>query len=130
MMIRVCIVLFLAAIALGVNPATAETILLKDGSRLSGKIVGADAESFQFQTPDGILTIRRESIESIGSRGSSPELPSTPADDSPVSPVVPAVFVAPTPGRDVWLPKSHTRSGRRVSPYFAGGYRSSSDEAN
>ena len=72
------------------SPALAETILLKDGSRMTGTILGADADSVRFQTPDGVLTIRRERIQSIdygteppAPRSTSPPATSPPAATSP-----------------------------------------------
>lgn len=82
---RVLIYLIVAMTFAG--PALAETILLKDGSRMTGTIVGADADSVRFQTPDGVLTIRRERIQSIdyGAETTVPRPVSPPAASPPAA---------------------------------------------
>ncbi len=81
---------------LHVGPASAETILLKDGSRMTGTIVSAGADSIQFQTPDGVLTIRRERIQSID-YGSAPTPPAPNAAQTAPPQAPEATQSAPAP---------------------------------
>lgn len=63
---KACLTLMLAlAIALVAMPAQAETIYLKNGARVSGKIVKEDAEQFTVQTPDGRRKVAKKDVEML-----------------------------------------------------------------
>lgn len=63
---KACLTLLLAfAIALVAVPVQAETIHLKNGARVTGKIVKEDAEQFTVQTPDGRRKVRKEDVETL-----------------------------------------------------------------
>ena len=78
--------LLLAALALAGLDAEAAVVYLKDGSRLTGTVVGATARDIQLYTPDGTLRISTDRIASIDYQGAAP--PSGAA--APAAPAEPA----------------------------------------
>ena len=50
------------ALALPAGPALAETIHLKNGTQVAGKIVKEDAKTFSIETPDGRRKIAKEDV--------------------------------------------------------------------
>jgi hypothetical protein len=87
--------------------AEAAVVYLKDGSRLSGTVVGATARDIQLYTPDGTLRISTDRIASIDYQGAS----------APAGAAGPA---APQPPAPVYQPERAARSrfarGERETP--------------
>ena len=74
------LVLLLAALA---APASAEdVILLRNGDRVSGKIVGETSKSLRIQTPYGRLAIPRDRIERVQRQGKPEEVLNPPQADA------------------------------------------------
>jgi hypothetical protein len=89
--------LVLAAVLAGSGVAHADEILLKDGTKISGTIVGYEGDSFKVEMPYGFALIRKDKIAEI--------VPSTSGNDhaaksktaAPVAPVAtPAVAKNPS----------------------------------
>lgn len=66
---KACLSLAIALAVLGVAlpalPAQAETIHLKNGARVTGKIVKEDAEQFTVQTADGRRKVAKKDVETL-----------------------------------------------------------------
>jgi hypothetical protein len=65
---KACLSLAIALTVLAALPALpvqAETIHLKNGARVSGKIVKEDAEQFTVQTPDGRRKVLKKDVETL-----------------------------------------------------------------
>ena len=92
---KACLTLMLAlAVTLVAMPAQAETIYLKNGARVSGKIVKEDAEQFTVQTPEATpdTTHHMDSMDSAFAAGAvtpdsaaPPTTPKVPADSAAAS---------------------------------------------
>ena len=52
-----------ALVALVPLQASAETLYLKNGTQVKGKIVKEDAKAFSVQSPDGIRKVQKEELE-------------------------------------------------------------------
>lgn len=87
MKMSVILAVFFSAAA---STASAETLYLKDGSRIRGTIKLANADLVEIETPNGLLSVRKERITSIDysaevaenstSRPSTPTPRQTPSD--------------------------------------------------
>lgn len=102
------LLLSLAILALAGLRAEAAVVYLKDGSRLSGTVVGATARDIQLYTPDGTLRISTDRIASIDYQGAA-------APSGATGPAAPQQPQAP-----VYQPERATRSrfarGEREEP--------------
>jgi hypothetical protein len=79
------LVLLIAAVA---APAAAlDVVLLRNGDRVSGRIVGETSKSLRIQTPYGRLAIPRERIERIQREGKPEQVLNPPQVD--VAPAIP-----------------------------------------
>lgn len=87
--------------------AQAETIVFKDGSRTTGKILGAAGDEIRFETSHGILVVKRDQVERIeyDHTSKAPASPGTPA--APASPASPqtavpeSTYVSPIPQKSI-----------------------------
>ena len=69
------------------TPARAEEFILKDGTRIVGKIVGYEKDAFRVETSFGIAIIYKDKIERIlMTPGSSPPAPKTEPAPRPLPP--------------------------------------------
>lgn len=82
----------LAAAAL----ASADTITLRNGSRLDGTFVGGDSRSVRFAVGNQVNTYSLTDIQSIEFSGNSPQSAAYPAEP-PYSPSAPEAPAAPAP---------------------------------
>jgi len=88
--------LAIAAMTVAVVPAFADTLILTDGTRVSGYFEGGTARVVKFRGNDGttkdydILKVQQIVFES------APIPPSTPAAAAPAAPAAPAAATAPT----------------------------------
>lgn len=73
---------------------TRDVLLLRNGDRISGRIVGETSRSIRIETPYGRLVILRGSIEQIQRQGKAPEVLNPPPPDTQAPP-------APQPARGV-----------------------------
>jgi hypothetical protein len=73
-----------------------DVLLLRNGDRLSGRIVGETPRSIRIETPYGRLLILRSSIEQILREGKPPEVLNPPPPDAQAPP-------APQPPRGIRL---------------------------
>jgi hypothetical protein len=78
----------LAAVALTsflwTAPASAaDVLLLRNGDRISGRIVGETSRSIRIETPYGRLLVPRGTIEKIQRQGKAEEVLNPPAPDAP-----------------------------------------------
>lgn len=80
----VCIALYLVVAAL---PASAEEILLKDGTKIVGRMLSIKGDSIEVQTPYGKIKVSRENIISISFPENQP--PSQAAEAPPDVPRAP-----------------------------------------
>lgn len=55
--------------------ASAETVILKDGSTLRGALKQADEQNVTLETPDGTLTIKRDRVQRIDYGAAEPPAP-------------------------------------------------------
>ncbi len=85
------ILLLLAVLVLVAAPARAEEFILKDGSRIVGKIVGYEKDAFRVETSFGIAIIYKDKIERIvmtpGSSSPAAGAPKAEPAPRPASPV-------------------------------------------
>lgn len=121
----ICVLVLVACAAV----CHGETILLKDGSRLTGRIVSADADSMHFETPDGVLTIWRGRIQSIdyGSQTAPAPVGTTATESSPAP-----ASAAPAPSQESQGDHPSDSAARQPSrPHVFGelGYRFADAEA-
>jgi hypothetical protein len=66
---------FLAAVALlAARIVSADELMLKDGSKIDGTIVGFEANSFRVRTSYGFAVVRKDQIASIRITGSAKEI--------------------------------------------------------
>ncbi len=67
--------LLVSSVALG-----AEQIVLKDGSRINGKVISMQGGTYQVQTPSmGIISLKQSQVQSISQGGVPDAAPSEPA---------------------------------------------------
>ncbi|HTS69097.1 MAG TPA: hypothetical protein VMO17_08930 [Terriglobia bacterium] len=89
--------LLISALVCSPAPAPGEEIILKDGQRIVGTIVGYEKDMFRVETDYGIALIRKDKVASI--QVSKPEPANSPA--APAAPVKAGsqkpVIVAPAP---------------------------------
>jgi hypothetical protein len=85
-----------AALAWAVPTTPRDVLLLRNGDRISGRIVGETARSIRIETPYGRLIILRTSIEQILRQGKPPEVLNPPPPDAMAPP-------APQPARGIRL---------------------------
>jgi hypothetical protein len=78
-------VLILAAIAFAAGVSPADELRLKDGSKITGVIVGFDENSFKVKTAYGYAIIRRDAVESIVITETPPEATAKP-ENKPAAP--------------------------------------------
>jgi hypothetical protein len=103
-----------------------ETIYLTDGSRLSGHVTNATADSVRFETPDGSLMVARHRIQRIDyatpPAESSPGISSSRLETTQERPMVEHTAI---------VASQHTESipSGRTSAFFEGGYGFESDDA-
>ena len=100
-----CVAFFLVVMTLfGSKSATAETVLLKDGSVLRGTIKKADAEGVEIETQDGTLQIKKERIEKIDYTGSQSA----------------AVIIPPITPVQIWQPDPILERHNEISFHLGG----------
>jgi len=63
--------------------SAADVLLLRNGDRISGRIIGETSRSIRIETPYGRLLVPRGTIERIQRRGAPEEILNAPAPDSP-----------------------------------------------
>jgi hypothetical protein len=65
--VRSLTALFLAALAvsLGMSPATADELVLKNGKKITGTIVGYEHDMFRVETDFGVALVRKDKVVSI-----------------------------------------------------------------
>jgi hypothetical protein len=80
---RVLAALALAALVWTGPAAAADVLLLRNGDRISGRIVGETSRSIRIETPYGRLVIPRGTIDRIQRQGQKEEVLDPPAPDSP-----------------------------------------------
>ena len=88
----------LSTVLAGAAPLTTprDVLLLRNGDRISGRIVGETSRSIRIETPYGRLIILRSSIEQILRQGKPPEVLNPPPPDTQAPP-------APQPPRGIRL---------------------------
>lgn len=79
--------LFIAALAALSAPAAADTILLKDGTRLEGVIEGEMDDASLIRTKYGSLTVKKTEIKEVLPEARSAETPPSAVGTSTVAPV-------------------------------------------
>src|SRR5579862_4584616 len=62
---RLCVAAGAAALALATAPARADEIKLKDGTKISGTIVGFEENSFKVKTSYGFAEVQKDQVVSI-----------------------------------------------------------------
>ena len=62
---RVAVIAGLAATSFAVRPASADELKLKDGTKISGTIVGFDDNSFKVKTNYGFAVVQKDQVVSI-----------------------------------------------------------------
>lgn len=72
-----------ATLALAAAATAADVLQLRDGDRISGRIVGETSRSIRIETPYGRLVIPRRAIERIQRQGKGEEVVNAPPPDSP-----------------------------------------------
>lgn len=77
--------LALATLAWTAPVSAADVLLMRNGDRISGKIVGETSRSIRIETPYGRLVIPRGTIERIKRQDRPEELLHPPAPDAPVA---------------------------------------------
>jgi hypothetical protein len=73
----------LAVSTLAWTAAAADVLLMRNGDRVSGHIVGETSRSIRIETPYGRLVVPRGAIERIQRQGKAEEVVSPPAPDAP-----------------------------------------------
>ncbi len=102
--------------------SNAETIYLTDGSRITGRLVSAGADSVRFETPDGLLVIPRQRIQSIDYSSQGSPAPATPVTGEIAQPLpTSTVPTPPTPGTSAAEPEVSSPGG--IFPFIEGGYQ-------
>jgi type IV secretory pathway VirB10-like protein len=121
----VAIVLLALTGLLGSQKARADELKLKDGTKISGTIVGFEQSSFKVKTSYGFAVVQKDQVVSIsmsdavkpaskkkpdaaGSKPSAPEEPKTepanaaasPEPSTPISKATPQPALAPAPARE------------------------------
>ena len=81
---RVLAAFALAALAWTAPASAADVILLRNGDRISGRIVGETSRSIRIETPYGHLVVPRGTIDRIQRQGQREEVLSPPAPDAPL----------------------------------------------
>lgn len=80
----VAAVLAVLAILAGVARAdAADVLLMRDGDRISGRIVGETSRSIRIETPYGRLVVPRRAIQRIQRQGKPEEVLNAPSPDAP-----------------------------------------------
>lgn len=82
-MARVLVAAVLAALLSTESASAADILLLRNGDRISGRIVGETSRSIRIETPYGRLLIPRGTIERIQRQGQREEILNPPAPDAP-----------------------------------------------
>jgi hypothetical protein len=72
-----------AVLAWTVRAAADDVLLLRNGDRISGRIVGETSRSIRIETPHGRLVVARGAIEKIQRQGKAEEVLVSPAPDAP-----------------------------------------------
>lgn len=80
---RVLAAIAFAALAWTAPASAADVLLLRNGDRISGRIVGETSRSIRIETPYGRLVIPRGTIERIQRQGQREEVLNPPAPDAP-----------------------------------------------
>lgn len=89
-------------LALAPSVLRGDTLVLRDGDRVTGKIVAKGTRRIRLQTPYGLLTIPRERIEKIVHEDGSEEPLNAPAPTPPPSPPPPPRLVLVVTGSTFW----------------------------
>jgi hypothetical protein len=88
--------LSVAFVLLGAAPIFAEEFFLKDGTKIVGKIVAYEKDSFRVETSFGIAIIYKDRVQRIVFDGAQP---GPGADAQPAKSSAPAAAPAPAPAR-------------------------------
>ena len=89
MITRVLAAIALAALSWTGTASAADVLQLRDGDRISGRIVGETSRSIRIETPYGRLVIPRRAIERIQRQGKTEEVVNPPPPDAPPAAVPP-----------------------------------------
>lgn len=89
----------LGILGLTAGVVQAETLVLRNGDRISGKLVARGTRRLRLQTPYGVLSIPRERIEKVVHDDGREELLT---DGAPVSPAPPLRLVLVVSGATFW----------------------------
>lgn len=85
-MSRVLAAVAFAALTWTAQASAADVLLMRNGDRISGRIVGETSRSIRIETPYGRLVVPRRTIEKIEREGKGTEVLNTPAPDPPPPP--------------------------------------------
>jgi hypothetical protein len=80
---RVLAAVALAALGWAVPASATDVLVMRNGDRISGRIVGETSRSIRIETPYGRLVIARGTIAKIQRQGQREEVLNPPAPDSP-----------------------------------------------
>jgi len=83
MIARRVVAVMLSALACASSAAAADVLLMRNGDRVSGRIVGETSRSIRIETPYGRLLVPRGTIERIQREGRPEEVLNAPAPGSP-----------------------------------------------
>src|ERR1700722_6973782 len=90
---RVAVIAVLAAISPAVRRASADELKLKDGTKISGTIVGFDDNSFKVKTNYGFAVVQKDQVVSIAitpaAKTENTEVKTEPAVDKAPAPAPP-----------------------------------------
>jgi hypothetical protein len=100
-MTRSARLLAFAVVLLGSAGLGADTVVLRDGDRISGRIVAKGTRRIRLQTPYGLLAIPRDRIEKIV-RDDGSEEPMRTASASPSPAPLPLRLVVAVTGASFW----------------------------
>jgi hypothetical protein len=75
-----------AVLAWPAHASAADALLMRNGDRISGRIVGETSRSIRIETPYGRLVVPRRIIEKIEREGKAVELLNAPAPEPPPPP--------------------------------------------
>lgn len=82
-MTRICAAVIVALLAWTAPASAVDVLLLRNGDRISGRIVGETSRSIRIETPYGRLVILRGTIAQIQRQGKPVEVLIAPPPDSP-----------------------------------------------
>ncbi len=121
---RVAVIAGLAAISFAVRPASADDLKLKDGTKISGTIVGFDDNSFKVKTNYGFAVVQKDQVVSIAitpaAKFDDPEKKPEPAADktpapAPPKPTKPETANATPSAKSTTPPNAHPDSASEAA---------------